>query len=147
MCTACSAHRLGSYGLARFVVGDDLHLSGFVLRIHPHQAVALLACEGLLAVFVLGIFDLDGSILTLAPLALAVDEEFGLRVVGVDEDRCHLAFTTGPSPVGEDVECLGILLPVATVEVEAVLGKASEVYGAEERRVAGPVTIVGSWFA
>ena len=147
MGTACSADRLGSDSLARIVVGDDLHLSWFILRIHPHEAVALLACEGLLAVFVLGILDLDGSILTLASLALAVDEEFGFRVVGVDEDRCHLALTTRPSPVGKDVECLGILLPVTAVEVEAVLRKASEVYGAKERRVAGPVTIVGSWFA
>ena len=80
-------------------------------------------------------------------MALAVDEEFGFRVVGVDEDRGYLSFTPRPSPVGKDVECLGILLPVTAVEVEAVLRKASEVYGAEERRVAGPITIVGSWFA
>ena len=45
------------------------------------------------------------------------------------------------------MESLGILLPVAAVEVEAVLGKTCEVYRTEERRVAGPITIVRSRFA
>ena len=143
MGTTCRADDLFSDGLARLIVGNDLDFTWLVLRVHPHQAVALLAGEGLLALLVLRSIDGDARILLLATLALAVDEELSLGVVGVHEDRGYLSFAPRPRPVGEYVKRLSVLVPVAAVEIEAILGDTCQVDSTEERGVAGPFAVVG----
>jgi len=143
MGTTSGADDLLGDSLTRLVVGDDLDFTWLVLRVHPHQAVALLTGEGLLALLVLRSIDGDAGILLLATLALAVDEELGLGMVGVHEDRGYLSFAPRPRPVGEDVKRLSVLVPVAAVEIEAVLGDTCQVDSTEERGVAGPFAVVG----
>ena len=74
-----------------------------------------------MALLVLRSIDGNARVLLLAALALTVDEELSFGVVRVDEDGSYLPFTSGPRPVGKDVERLGVLVPVTAVEVEAVL--------------------------
>ena len=96
-----------------------------------------------MALLVLRSIDGDARILLLATLALAVDEELGLGMVGVHEDRGYLSFAPRPRPVGEDVKRLSVLVPVAAVEIEAILGDTCQVDSTEERGVAGPFAVVG----
>ena len=65
-------------------------------------------------------------------LALSVDKEFSLGVVGIDKYRRDLTFASSPVPMGQDVECFSFGVPVAAVEVVAVLGQAGQVDDAEE---------------
>ena len=45
--------------------------------------------------------------------------------------------------MGEDVKRLSVLVPVAAVEIEAILGDTCQVDSTEERGVAGPFAVVG----
>ena len=64
-------------------------------------------------------------------LALAIDEEFGLGIVGVAEDGSHFTLTSWPCPVGQQVQSLLFGRPMHAIEVGAILGKTSEVENAE----------------
>ena len=119
---ACGADDLLLGYLASVVVGDDLDFSWLILRVHPHQAVTLLTSEVLEALGILRSVDCDRAILTLTSLTLAVDEELRLGVARIDEDGGHLTYSVRPSPVGQDVQRGRSLVPVATIEIEAILG-------------------------
>ena len=49
--------------------------------------------------------------------------------------------------MGQYVQGVLLLIPMATIEPVAILGQTSEVNDAEERRVAGPIGIIGSRLA
>ena len=128
-----SAHHLGLGGIARGIVCHDLELAGLVDGLVPHQAVAVL----------------DGRVVLLAhALRLAVNEELGLGIGGVDEYGGHLTLAPFPVPVGKHMERGGLLVPARAVEIVAVFGERGEVDDAEDRTVAGPcVGVVGRGLA
>ena len=86
MGTTCGADDLLGDSLTRLVVDDDLDFAWLVLCIHPHQAVALLTGEGLLALLVLRSIDGDARILLLATWLLPLMKSSASGVVGVHED-------------------------------------------------------------
>ena len=80
-------------------------------------------------------------------LALAVDEELSLVVVGVAHHRCHLAFASRPSPVGQQMDGVVAVVPYRAVEIVAVLGQSGEVADAEIAAARRPVGVVGRGLA
>ena len=122
----------GGYGFAFIVVGYDLDGAGFVAGVHPHEAVAGLTLELGGREGVGTVFGGDGEVFGATALTLAIDEEFGTGVVGVDKDGGYLAFASGPGPMWQEVKGFGGLVPVTAIEVVAVFGKAGKVDDAEE---------------
>ena len=144
---ACGVHLGFGHRLAVFIVSHHFHRSRFILGVHPHQAVTLLAQEACRAHGVFAVVNLYRQVLCALALALAVDEHFGRGVVGVDEYRRHFAFAAFPVPVWQYVQRFGFLVPVAAVEVIAVFRQACKVENAEQRGVAWPIAVIRSGFA
>ena len=93
----------------------------------PAQTVAVEA-----AVFVFG----D------ATLTLAVYKQFSRWVVGVAIHWSDLSLASCPSPVGKQVDGVLILVPMAAVEVEAILGKPGKVHDTEVTAATWPILVV-----
>ena len=138
-------HSLFPGGFSVFVIDDHLELTGLVGHAVPHQTVAREEAVGdllahLLDEFPSGRRHRHASRLMTSALALAVDEELSLVVVGVAHHRCHLAFASWPSPVGQQMDGVVVAVPYRAVEIVAVLGQSGEVADAEiaaARRLSG----------
>ena len=100
--TGCTDFLFG-YGFTLVIISHYLHGTRFVLGIHPHEAIALLALEVSHGSRVGTVFNGYTQVLGTLALALAVDEEFGTRIVGIDKHRSDFAFATFPIPVRQDV--------------------------------------------
>ena len=86
-------------------------------------------------------------ILAYPPLALAVDKELGGGIVGVAVYGRHLALSSRPCPVGQQVERMVVPVPHGAVEPVAVLGQPCEIEDAEVAAPRGPVAVVRRRFA
>lgn len=102
--------------VAIFVINHHLQLARLIDHVAPTQAIAVKS---------------RGVILGDAALALAVDKEFGAGIVGVAVDGSYLALAVGPRPMRQQVDGVLRLVPVAAVQVVAVLGQTCEVADAE----------------
>src|SRR5574344_581491 len=73
--------------IAVFIISHHLQFTWFIHSIVPHQTITLLQC----------------SICTFTDFALtlSVDEKFSRRIIGVDEYRGCLPFTSRPCPMGK----------------------------------------------
>ena len=141
---ACGTHDLLIGFPALLVIGHYTHFARLVDGIHPHQAVTLQH---------FGVINLafgNGGIghLALAAIALAVDEEFGFGIVGIDKYGNGVTLVARPGPVGQDVQGVFVLVPDALVEEVAVLGDAGQVDDSEHGAVVGPcIGVVGRGLA
>ena len=96
---SCRAYRLleGIIG----VIGLDADFARLVFHLVPHQTVAFGDVGGFLA-----------RLFALYALAAAVDKEFGLGRIGIDEYGSHLPFAAGPCPVREHVQGMACAVPL-----------------------------------
>ena len=127
------------------IIDDDLQLTRLVRHVVPAQTVAVQAA-------ITALRRLNSRIHPFLdpPLALAVDKELGLGVVGIAIDGGHLSdavalltLRRAPRPVWQQMDGVRVLVPVGTVEEVAVLGQTSQVADAKIAAARGPVLIVG----
>ena len=79
----------------------DADFARLVLHVVPHQTVTFGDVAGFLA-----------RLLALYALTAAVDKEFGLGRIGIDEYGSHLPFAAGPCPVREHVQGMACAVPL-----------------------------------
>jgi len=142
----CRAHLLHLSLFSLPVIGHHFYRPRFIAGLHPHQAVSFLAVERLLRSLVVASLKCDREILGAPPLAFPVNEEFRRRIASVYHHGNHLALPALPVPVRQDVEGGCLVVPVASVEVIAVLGDPRQVNDSEEGAVTRPVGIVRGGF-
>ena len=144
---ACRMDFLFGHSFPLIIIGNHFYGSRLILCIHPHQTVAFLAFEICYGSRIRTIFSRYSQILGTLTLALAIDKHFCRRIIGIDKDRGHFSFTSRPCPMRKDVQCLFIFVPMAAVQIVTVFGQSGQVDYTEQRRMAGPVSIIRSRFA
>ena len=128
--------------VAVLVVCHDFQCSRLIFHVLPHQAVTLLLLKGIKRLLVFCVFRRYLHILRPLALALAIHKQFGRRIVGVNKYGGYFPFPAFPIPMGQDMQCLLVRIPMATVEVVPVLGQPGKVHNAKQGTVAWPIGII-----
>ena len=68
-----------------FIVCNNFYRTGFVLRIHPHQTIALLTLRMLPAILYYRCCVLFGKVFGAFTLTLSIDEHLCRRIVGINK--------------------------------------------------------------
>ena len=122
---SCSTYGLFVRLFPVLIVCHHTYLTWLIYHIIPTQTVAVEKCDARVCIRrSIGIAEdvLCVDVLTESSLTLSVDEELSLGIVCIDEDGCHLSFTSWPCPVGQHVEGVILLVPLRTIEPVTVLG-------------------------
>jgi hypothetical protein len=80
-------------------------------------------------------------------LTFSIDKKLRCRIVGINENRSCLSFTSFPIPVRKDMKRFCFFVPVRTIEVKAIFRKSCQVYRSKIRTMRRPFFIVWSGFS
>jgi len=130
-----------------FIVGNDFHRSRLIACIHPHQTVTLLTFKLEYRSRIGTVMYRNAKVFRTPSLTLPINEEFGWRIVGIHEHRSDLSFASFPIPVGQNMQSLLLLIPMAAIEKIPVFRQSCQIDYTKQRRMAGPIGIVWSRFS
>ena len=113
------------------IISHYFYCSRFILRIHPHQAITLLAFKVGCRCWISTIFRSNAQVFSTLTLTLTVDKHFCRRIVGIDKNRSNFSFPSRPCPMRKDMKSLFILIPMAAVEIVTVFRQTGKVNDAK----------------
>ena len=144
---ACRMDFLFGHSFPLIIIGNHFYGSRLILCIHPHQTVAFLAFEICYGSRIRTIFSRYSQIFGTLTLTLAIDKHFCRRIICINKDRSHFSFTSRPCPMRKDMQRFFIFVPMTAVQIVTVFGQSGQVDDTEQRRMAGPISIIRSRFA